>query len=179
MSRAFFPTESLQLFGFADDYSYGILQSSFHWRWAVGVGSKIKDDTRYTSEVWETFPWPQEPSESHLVAVARSAQTLRTTRDQLMRLNNWSLRDLYQSAEVPGTHPLNEAQATLDRTVADAYGIPPHQDIPEFLLELNQLLAEDEKAGRAITGPGLPRHLDRNDPRWMSSDCIEPPPANN
>lgn len=179
VSRAFFPTHSLHLFGFADDYSFGVLQSSFHWRWAVGVGSKIKEDTRYTGEVWRSFPWPQEPSESHVIAVAHAARTLRRVRDELMRENNWSLRDLYQSAEVPGSHPLNDAQAALDRTVADAFGIPPDQDVSEFLLELNQLLAEDEKAGRAIMGPGLPKHLDPNDPRWTSTDCIEPPSMDN
>ncbi len=46
----------------------------------------------------------------------------------------------------------------------------------EFLLELNLALAEDEAAGRTIQGPGLPAGLDPNDPRWMSTDCIEPPP---
>jgi SAM-dependent methyltransferase len=175
LSREFFPTESLQLFGFSDDYSFGILQSSFHWRWTVGVGSKIKEDTRYTGEVWGTFPWPQEPSEGHIVDVAVAGRALRSVRNRLMRENNWSLRDLYQSAEVSGTHPLRDAQSALDRAASEAYGIPPNQDVLEFLLELNQLLAEDEKVGRSITGPGLPNSLDPKDPRWMSADCIEPP----
>jgi SAM-dependent methyltransferase len=179
VSRDFFPTESMQLFAFCDDYSFGILQSSFHWRWAVGVGSKIKEDTRYTGEVWETFPWPQEPSEAHVVAVADAGRKLRAVRDALMRENNWSLRDLHQAAEISGAHPLNDAQASLDRAVADAYGIPPDQGLTEFLLELNQLLAEDERAGRTITGPGLPKHFDPRDARWTSGDCIEPPPLEN
>ncbi len=177
MSRDFFPTESLQLFGFADDYSFGILQSSFHWTWAVGRGSKIKDDTRYTGEVWETFPWPQEPPTEHVIAVASGGRELRAVREKLMRENNWSLRDLYQAADVTGSHVLNDAQAALDAAVADAYGRPPDQDVAAFLLELNQLLAEDEKLGRAITCPGLPKHLDPEDPRWLSTDCIEPPPV--
>ena len=50
----------------------------------------------------------------------------------------------------------------------------------EFLLEMNLALAEDEAAGRSIQGPGLPRvdgeELDSKDPRWFSTDCIEPPP---
>jgi hypothetical protein len=177
MSRDFFPTESLQLFGFADDYSFGVLQSSFHWTWAVGVGSKIKDNTRYTGEVWETFPWPQEPTETQLTAVAAAARALRQVRAKLMGENDWSLRDLYQSAEGAGTHPLNDAQAALDAAVADAYGMPPDQGPTEFLLELNQLVAEDEEQGRKVRGPGLPDHLDPKDPRWFSTDCIEPPPV--
>jgi hypothetical protein len=179
LSRRFFPTESLQLFGFDDDYSFGILQSSFHWRWAVGVGSKIKEDTRYTGEVWESFPWPQDPPEANVVAVAAAGRALRSVRDKLMRENGWSLRDLYQSADVPGPHPLNDVQAALDRAVGEAYGIPPDQDIPDFLLDLNHALKEDEDAGRAITGPGLPDRFARTDPRWMSTDCIEPAPDDN
>jgi hypothetical protein len=175
LSRSLFPTESLQLFAYADDYSFGILQSGFHWTWAVGIGSKIKEDTRYTGEIWETFPWPQEPSEAQVASIAAAARELRVVRGALMRENNWSLRDLYQSAEVPGPHPLNEAQGALDHAVGEAYGIPLGQEIPEFLLELNQLLAEDANAGRTICGPGLPKHVDPNDPRWTSTDCIEPP----
>lgn len=179
ISRAFFPTNSLQVFAFEDDYSFGILQSSFHWRWTVGVGTKIKEDIRYSGEVWETFPWPQEPSEGLVAAVADAGRKLRAVRAELMSTNGCSLRDLYQSAEIAGPHPLNDAQASLDRVVAEAYGLPPDQDIPEFLLELNQLLAEDKVAGREITEPGLPKYLARSDPRWITGDCIEPAPTEN
>ena len=175
ISRKFFPTHSLQLFGFADDYSFGIIQSLFHWHWAVGVGSKIKEDTRYTGEVWKSFPWPQEPSEVQVIAVATAGRALRAVRDELMHENGWSLRDLHQAADVPGPHPLKDAQSSLNDAVGEAYGIPPGQGIATFLLELNQLLAEDEKAGRTIMGPGLPKHFDPNDRRWMSSDCVNPP----
>jgi hypothetical protein len=179
MSRDFFPTESLQLFGFADDYSFGILQSSFHWCWVLGIGSKIADRARYTGDIWQSLPWPQEPPESQIAAVVAAARGLRAVREKMMRENNWSLRELYQSADVEGSHALNDAQATLDSAVADVYGKSPDQDTAGFLLELNQLLAEDEKLGRPITGPGLPKHLDPNDPRWLSTDCIEPPPIGN
>jgi hypothetical protein len=46
-----------------------------------------------------------------------------------------------------------------------------------FLLELNQLVAEDEQHGRKVRGPGLPDHLDPKDSRWFSTDCIDPPPV--
>lgn len=93
-----------------------------------------------------------------------------------MEQNGWSLRDLYRSAEVEGPHPLKDAQAALDRAVEAAYGKPADQEATEFLLELNQILAEDEAAGETIQGPGLPAGLDPKDPRWFSTDCIEPPP---
>ena len=90
--------------------------------------------------------------------------------------NAWSLRQLYQAAEVDGPHPLKEAQRALDAAVRAAYGASDDQDPIEFLLELNQLVAEDEAAGRKVRGPGLPDDLDPKDPRWFSTDCIEPPP---
>jgi len=180
LSRLFFPTESLQLFSFKDDYAFGILQSSVHWRWVIALGSKIKEDTRYTTEVWKTFPWPQAPTLQNVIDVAGAAQRLRATRDRLMTENGWSLRALHQAAEVEGPHPLKDAQAALDAAVEAAYGKPADQEATEFLLELNLALAEDEAAGETIQGPGLPlidgEPLDPKDPRWFSTDCIEPPP---
>lgn len=97
-----------------------------------------------------------------------------------MEQNDWSLRDLYRSAEVEGPHPLKDAQAALDAAVEAAYGKPADQEATEFLLEMNLALAEDEAAGETIQGPGLPlvagEALDPKDPRWFSTDCIEPPP---
>ncbi len=89
------------------------------------------------------------------------------------------MRQLHQAAEVDGAHPLKDAQGALDAAVAEAYGVPPGQGPTEFLLELNQLVAEDEQQGRKVRGPGLPDHCDPKDSRWMSTDCIKPPPVEN
>ncbi|MEZ4447634.1 MAG: hypothetical protein R3B72_51635 [Polyangiaceae bacterium] len=110
--------------------------------------------------------------------VAAAGRELRAVRDRLMAENGWSLRELYQAAEVEGPHPLKDAQAALDEAVEQAYGKPAaDQEATEFLLELNLCLAEDEAAGETIQGPGLPRGFDPKDPRWFSTDCIEPPPS--
>jgi SAM-dependent methyltransferase len=170
------PLERLQLFAFADDYSFGILQTSHHWNWTMAKGGRREERIEYSTEVWRTFPWPQDPTDEQVTAVVAASRNLRRVRAELMETNGWSLRQLYQSAEVPGPHPLNDAQAALDAAVNDAYGLPPNQDPLEFLLELNQLVAEDEAAGRTVRGPGLPPHLDPKDPRWTSTDCIQPPP---
>ena len=175
VSTSFFSTHSLQLFAFDDDYSFGVLQSSLHWSWALAKGSKIKADLRYTTDVWTTFPWPQEPSETEVATVASAARELRRVRDTLMKENGWSLRALYQASEIPGPHPLKDAQAALDQAVAQAYGMPPDQEATEFLLELNKLVAEDEAEGRPVQGPGVPKGLNPRDPRWTSDDCITPP----
>lgn len=176
ISPSFLPTDSLQLFAFDDDYTFGVLQSSAHWRWAIAQGSKLKEDIRYTMNVWNTFPWPQEVTESSVAAVAAAARELRATRERLMEANGWSLRALHQAADVGGPHPLKDAQRALDEAVSDAYGMPSDQEVTEFLLDLNRCLVEDEEQGRAVTGPGLPPGFDPKDPRWLSDDCIEPPP---
>ncbi len=175
LSTRFVATNTMQVFAFDDDYSFGIIQSGLHWAWTKAKGGKVRADIRYTSAVWTTYPWPQEPSEGEAAAVAEAARNLRRVRDTLMRENGWSLRALYQAAEVPGPHPLKDAQAGLDEAVRAAYGMPPDQEATEFLLELNRLVVEDEAAGHQVQGPGLPRDFDPEDSRWISDDCIEPP----
>ena len=59
--------------------------------------------------------------------------------------------------------------------VSSAYGVPADQDVTEFLLDLNQCLADDETQRRDVQGPGLPNGLDAGDSRWASNDCIQPP----
>ena len=180
LSSRFVPTDMVQLFGLSDDYSFGIIQSVLHWKWIRARGGRLADRLRYTSKVWKTFPWPQEPTIAEVAAVGQAAQALRATRRELMELNGWSLRDLYRSAEVEGQHPLKDAQAALDAAVEAAYGKPADQEATEFLLEMNLALAEVEAEGETIQGPGLPlvdgEALDPHDPRWFSTDCIEPPP---
>jgi len=179
ISTQFVPTDTMYVFAFDDDYTFGIIQSSFHWDWTKAKGSRVRQDFQYTTDVWRSFPWPQDPMETQVAVVARAGRALRRTRDRLMAENGWSPRQLYQAAEVEGHHPLKDAQAALDEAVIAAYGMPPDQSPTEFLLELNQLVAEDEGIGRKVRGPGLPDHLDPKDPRWMSTDCIEPPPLGN
>lgn len=63
VSKTVSPNAALEVFTFADDYSFGILQSDVHWRWFVERCSTLKGDFRYTSTtVYDTFPWPQSPT---------------------------------------------------------------------------------------------------------------------
>ena len=177
LSIDFTPTDTLQVFLYDDDYSFGIIQSSYHWEWTKALGGRLKNDIRYTTKVWKTFPWPQAPTEHQVVRIAQAARDLRATRRRIMDENEWNLRQLYQTAEKVGPgHPLNQAQAELDAAVRDAYGHPSDQGIVEFLLELNGYVAEDEKEGLEVQGPGIPSFMEKDDPRLMSEDCIEPPP---
>ena len=179
ISTRFVPNDTMKLFAFEDDYSFGVLQSRLHWEWAKAKGSKVRTDIQYTAAVWRTFPWPQDPTDDQVAAVGAAGRRLRGTRESLMKQYGWTLRQLHQAAEVDGSHPLKDSQAALDAAVADAYGMAADQTPTEFLLELNQLVAEDEENSRKVRGPGLPDHLDPKDPRWFSTDCIEPPPVGN
>ncbi len=54
------PDSSLTVFSFADDYSFGILQSGIHWLWFTTKCSTLTERFRYTSDtVFDTFAWPQ------------------------------------------------------------------------------------------------------------------------
>jgi SAM-dependent methyltransferase len=175
ISTQFIAANTMWMFPFHDDYSFGVLQSAIHWEWLKAKGGRTREDFTITTAVWRTYPWPQDPTEDQVVSIAHAGRNLRCVRAELMNQNGWSLRQLLQSAEVEGPHPLKDAQAALDTAVRDGYGSPPDQDAISFLLELNQLVAEDEEQGRKVRGPGLPGNLDPKDPRFTSEDCIEPP----
>ena len=168
------PDKMLIVFPFADDYSFGVLQSVIHWAWFVARCSTLKGDFRYTSDtVFDTFPWPQKPTEKQVRAVADAACELRTLRRQIMDSNGWSLRDLYRTLETPGENNLRAAHGTLDTAVRATYGMKEKEDILAFLLKLNLALAEKETKGESITPPGLPSSVS-NPANFISEDCIRP-----
>jgi hypothetical protein len=52
-------SDSLQVFAFDDDYSFGILHSTYHRAYFEERCSKMRVDLRYTpNTVFDTFPWP-------------------------------------------------------------------------------------------------------------------------
>lgn len=175
ISSSIHPNDSLQVFPLPDDYSFGILQSSIHWEWFTARCSTLKDDFRYTSNtVFDTFPWPQEPTLNQVKAVASAAVDLRKLRRELISKHGWSLRELYRAAEQPGRNPLKDAQAELDRAVAAAYGMRARASPLAYLLQLNQTLARAEARGEDITGPGLPECVKNSGP-FITRDCISMP----
>jgi hypothetical protein len=91
-----------------------------------------------------------------------------------MAQHDLSLRDLYRSLERPGKHPLKDAQAELDAAVQAAYNMPNSREPLEFLFGLNQELAEKEKAGQFVAGPGLPP-LVKKPTDYITADCIHMP----
>ncbi len=172
VSREIHADTKLMVFSFADDYSFGMMQSGIHWAWVVAKGSTLKGDQNYTSDtVFDTFPWPQTPTRPQIEAVAKEAVALRQLRREVMAKMNWSLRDLYRTLEDPGSNPLRDAQARLDAAVRAAYAMHKEADILAFLLALNQTCAAREAAGEKITPPGLPLPVEEHE-KFITSDCI-------
>lgn len=171
VSSAIRPNAALIVFPFADDYSFGVLQSAFHWEWFKARCSTLTERFRYTSEtVFDSFPWPQQPTVAQVRAVADAARALRVVRYAAMA-GGLSLRDLYRGVELPGVHPLKDAQEKLNAVVSAAYGMPAGADILSFLLRLNLELAEREARGEPVLPPGPPPSFP-NSSALVSDDCV-------
>jgi SAM-dependent methyltransferase len=169
------PDTKLAVLAFADDYSFGIIQSFIHWEWVLARCSTWKRDFNYTGNtVFDTFAWPQSPTLKNVRAVAEAALALRTLRREIMQDNGWSLRELYKSLETPGENRLRTAHAALDTAVRAAYGMKASEDILAFLLKLNLELADKEAKGEAITPPGLPAFVPKP-ADFVSKDCVGVP----
>lgn len=114
VSSKIHPNAALVVFPRDDDYTFGILQSTAHWSWFTERCSTLREDFRYTSTtVFDSFPWPQSPPAGAVHAVAQAGRQLRQVRRSLCVEHDLSLRDLYRSAELPGSHPLDKAQQAL------------------------------------------------------------------
>jgi len=88
-----------------------------------------------------------------------------------MEKNNWSLRELYRTLELPGENRLRDAQAVLDSAVRRAYGMDDAEDVLAFLLKLNLALAAKESKKQTITPPGLPSCV-KSPAEFITDDCV-------
>lgn len=168
------PGDALQGFAFADDYSFGVLQSDLHWLWFVTKCSKLKSDFRYTPEsVFDTFPWPQSPSAKQIEAVAKAGREVRRVRAEALAKITGGLRAVYRTLELPGANPLKDAHAALDAAVLAAYGFSPKTDLLAQLLDLNHTVADRVENGEPVTSPGIPPSYPKPE-TLITSDCISP-----
>jgi len=174
LSSDYLPTNAIKAFIFSDDYSFGILQSSLHWLWFTTKCSKLTESFRYTPEsVFDTFPWPQEPSARHVTAVAEAGREIRRVRVEALDKLKGGLRNLYRTLELPGANPLKDAHAALDDATLAAYGFNPKKDLLAQILDLNLAVAARIERGEKVTAPGVPTgHPDPK--RLVTDDCIRP-----
>jgi hypothetical protein len=174
ISREFRPSNLIQVFGFADDYSFGILQSHAHWLWFVTKCGKLKSDFRYSAEsVFDTFPWPQSPEAKAVSAVVAAGREVRRIRAEALPKLKGGLRALYRTLELPGANPLADAHAALDAAVLAAYGFTAKADLLAQLLALNQQVAAKLERAEPVTAPGIPAGFP-NPESLLTEDCIRP-----
>lgn len=166
------PNDSLMAFTFEDDYSFGILQSKYHWEWWKAKCSTLKGDYRYTADtVWDTFPFPQKPTQKKIEAVAQASVALRQGRRDFMQKYDYTLRDLYRAMEEDATNPIHKLQNALDKAVGEAYGFAGKADVLTDLLALNLEVARNEANGIAVQGAGLPTYV-QNPAQFVTADCV-------
>ena len=166
------PDTALQVFALHDDYSFGILQSDLHWQWFMARCSKLKADFRYTvTSVFNSFPFPQAPSQADVEAVAAASREVRSARTRALRGRTGGLRGLYKLLELPGKNELRDAHIALDAAVRNAYGFGKTDGAIQSLLALNREVNREEATGRRSTGPGIPTKHARVS-GLSSTDCV-------
>ena len=115
---------TIVVFTYQDDFHFGVLTSTFHYRWALRYASTFGTGIRYTpSDVFETFPQP--PYSDDIAAVGRK---LNVHRANLMKHCGLGLTGIYNLVHDPesqadeGIQLLRGMHVALDIAVRDAYG---------------------------------------------------------
>ncbi len=167
------PNDSIMVFAYEDDYTFGIIQSSIHIAWYHEKGATLKGDPSYTpNTIWDTFPFPQNPKLADVKNVAVAANDLRDKRNEIMNKHNYTLRDIYRILEEPGANPLKDVHQKLDEAVLTAYGFGKRKDLLAQLLELNFEVADKIEKGKEVQGPGLPKCV-KNKKEFVSKGCVK------
>jgi hypothetical protein len=140
-----------------DFYVFGILTSNIHRTWMHAQKSTLKADIAYTHNTcFETFPFPQTPTQKQIDAIRATALELHEYRSQQMEKKNWGITKLYNEYFHEPASQLAKLHAKLDDLTLKAYGFSPTDDLLAVLLALNLELAEKEKHGEPIVGPWAP-----------------------
>ena len=132
--------DTMMLILMHEDAAFAVVQSRAHDAWARLVGSTLEDRLRYTTDCFDTFPFPKpEPSS----ALNESGKRYHEFRGALMVKNNEGLTKTYNrfhdpEERSPDIIKLRHLHAEMDRAALDAYGwmnIKPAYDFREQLDE--------------------------------------------
>ena len=142
------PSNLTSVFAFDDDYSFGILESGPHTRWATDQSTTLETRPRYTSLSFLGFPWPSADPTSR-AAVSDVARRLYARRSEICLERQIGLTKLYNEIDDGAYRDLRELHEALDEAVAAAYGWPASaahdpQESNRLLLELNRAIAAGE-----------------------------------
>ncbi|GCA78637.1 DNA methyltransferase [Microcystis aeruginosa] len=151
------PCEANMVIASDDFYILGILNSKIHRLWVKAQSSTLEDRTRYTNTTcFETFPFPQKPSQELVEKIRQTAGELHEYRSQQMEKKQWGITKLYNQFFNEPSSQLYQLHQKLDKLVMEAYHFQADDDILEKLLTLNLELAEKEKRGETVIGPWSP-----------------------
>nr|NCQ95231.1 N-6 DNA methylase [Microcystis aeruginosa W11-03]NCR93837.1 N-6 DNA methylase [Microcystis aeruginosa W11-06] len=151
------PCEANMVIASDDFYILGILNSKIHRLWVKAQSSTLEDRTRYTNTTcFETFPFPQKPSQELVEKIRQTAGELHEYRSQQMEKKQWGITKLYNQFFNEPSSQLYQLHQKLDKLVMEAYHFQADEDILEKLLTLNLELAEKEKRGETVIGPWSP-----------------------
>lgn len=107
----------------ATPYHFGVLSSVMHMTWMRYTAGRLKSDYRYSASlVYNTFPWPESPSETARQSVAAAGAAVLAARAPFLAAGS-TLADLYDPLAMPPA--LVRAHRALDRAVDRAYRPQP------------------------------------------------------
>ncbi|WP_439655438.1 DNA methyltransferase [Tsukamurella strandjordii] len=150
------PDDSLTVLALDDDYSLGIVSSALHRIWLDERCSRLEARPRYTSTtVWDTFPWPSNPSDLAVERVAEAAAAILAYRAENLA-EGITLAQQYDALRTPGKSVLRDLHDDLDTAVLDTYGFNPGEDLLTQLLALNLAAATDANVASSPGGNGRP-----------------------
>jgi len=99
-------------------FVFGSISSSMHMAWIRAVAGRLESRYRYSSQlVYNTFPWPSDPTDKQKVAIEEAAQVVLDARSAHPES---SLADLYDPVAMPPD--LRKAHQAMDKAVDAAYG---------------------------------------------------------
>jgi len=153
------PSDGVVAFTLEDPYSFGILQSSVHQKWFRARCTTLKADPTYTSgTVFDSFPWPQQPTPAAVSKVDSAVRALIDHRDS-STADGTSLAQLYDVLRRPGKSLLRRLHDELNAAVVAAYEFDHEVELLAQLLALNLTVGAAEKAREPVTSPGPQRML--------------------
>ncbi len=124
----------------ASMYHFGILMSNVHNAWMRVVTGRLKSDYEYSTNIYNTLPWPTTPPDQK----AKIEQTAQGILDARALYPDSSLADLYDQLTMPPE--LRKAHQENDRAVMQAYGFDwrkmTESDCVSALMQQYQKLTE-------------------------------------
>lgn len=127
-------SNSLQIINDSSLFLFGVLQSKQHEVWVRNLCGRLKNDFRYTPNIYHNFPFPKDLTDNQIKEIEEKAQNILDAR---IIFSNNSLSDLYDPLTMP--QKLVKAHYSLDKSVDLAYRSKPFSNDSErmgFLFEL-------------------------------------------